>query len=152
MKRNNTKNNRQDENMSEEKDRKTNIYVAAIGLVGVILGALIGFGGNWYTTQKQHQQEIEIMNREKKEEIYVNMIDSIYGLMKIQEGLVEEDVLDFREECYTIMAKARIYCDEETVGLYDEFLKGFFRTQIYNGDYVDNILILAIRAELRIQD
>ena len=146
------KNNQKDERMNNEKDRRINIHVAVIGLVGVIVGALIGFWGNWYTIQKQHQQEIEIMNREKKEQIYVEMIDSIYGLRKIYEGLVDKDVLDFREECYTIMGKARIFCDEETVDLYDEFLKEFFGSQTYNGEFVDKILIPAIREELQIED
>lgn len=140
------------EGMNNEKDRRTNIHVAIISLVGVVVGALLGFGGNWYTIQKQYQQEIEIMNREKKEEIYVEMIDSIYGLRKIYEGLVDKDILDFREECYTIMARARIFCDEEIVDLYDEFLKEFFESQTYDGKFVDNKLIPAIREELNIMD
>ncbi len=88
------------------------------------------------------------MNREKTEEIYTDMLQSIYGLRKINAGLVDEGIIDFREECYTIMARARIFCEEETVDLYDEFLKEIFESQVYNGEFVDNILIPAIRREL----
>ena len=66
----------------------------------------------------------------------------------MNEGLIESDVISFKEESYTILAKARIYCDENVVDLYNKFLTTFFAQRVYDGNLVDLELIPAIRKDL----
>jgi len=127
-----------------------------MGFLGVILGAAIGFGGTVYTSnlklkeiQNQHRYELENRSLEKKEEICTNMIQSIYSLQKMDDGLIELDLIAFKEESYTIIAQARIYCDQNVVELYNQFLVTFFEENYkYDGVLVDTKLIPAIRKDL----
>ncbi|HEM3620564.1 TPA: hypothetical protein U1C27_002075 [Streptococcus suis] len=127
--------------------------------LGVILGAIIGFAGTIYSSrlklkeiENQHIYELENRGLDKKEEISIKMIQSIYGLHKmndgLNDGLIEENLSSFKEESYTILAKARIYCSQNVVDLYNQFLTTFFKNQIYDGKIVDLKLIPAIRKDL----
>lgn len=123
--------------------------------LGVALGALIGFAGTIYSSnlklkeiENQHIYELENRGLDKKEEISTEMIQSIYNLQKMNAGLIEVDLPSFKEESYTILAKARIYCHQNVVDLYNLFLTTFFEKQIYDGNIVDSELIPAIRKDL----
>lgn len=123
--------------------------------LGVILGAIIGFAGTIYSSslklkgiENQHIYELEKRGLDKKEEICIEMIQSIYSLRKMNDGLIEENLSSFKEESYTILAKSRIYCSQNVVDLYNQFLTTFFKNQIYDGKIVDLKLIPAIRKDL----
>lgn len=123
--------------------------------LGVALGALIGFAGTVYSAnlklkeiKNQHIYELENRGLDKKEEISTEMIQSLYSLQKMNDGLIEIDLPSFKEESYTIVAKARIYCDQEVVDLYNEFLVNFFEKKEYDGKLVDQELIPAIRKDI----
>lgn len=71
----------------------------------------------------------------------------------MNDGLIESDLPNFKSESYIILAKAKIYCDEEVVELYDQFLSIFFKsTGEYDGVFVDKKLILAIRKDLGVDE
>lgn len=123
--------------------------------LGVILGAIIGFAGTIYSSslklkgiENQHIYELEKRGLDKKEEICIEMIQSIYSLRKMNDGLIEENLSSFKEESYTILAKSRIYCSQNVVDLYNQFLTTFLKNQIYDGKIVDLKLIPAIRKDL----
>lgn len=123
--------------------------------LGVALGAIIGFYGTFYSSnlklkeiENQHAYELENKSLDKKEEISTEMIQSIYSLQKMNDGLIDADLASFREESYTILAKARIYCDKDVVDLYNQFLTTFFTEQKYDGKLVDLKLIPLIRKDL----
>lgn len=126
-----------------------------MAFLGVAIGALIGFAGTIYSSnlklkeiENQHIFELENRSLDRKEEICTEMIQSIYSLHKMNDGLIEIDLISFKEDSYTILAKARIYCDQNVVNLYNEFLSTFFEKEIYNGELVDSKLIPAIRKDL----
>lgn len=128
-----------------------------VGFIGVILGALIGFAGTVYSScvklkeiENQHIYELENRALDKKEEICTEMIQSIYSLQKMNDGLIKVDLPSFKEESYTIFAKAKIYCTQSTVDLYNQFLTTFFEKQLYDGELVDSKLIPSIRNDLGI--
>lgn len=123
--------------------------------LGVALGALIGFAGTVYSAnlklkeiKNQHIYELENRGLDKKEEISTEMIQSLYSLQKMNDGLIEIDLPSFKEESYTIVAKARIYCNQEVVDLYNKFLVNFFEKKEYDGELVDQELIPAIRKDI----
>ncbi len=63
--------------------------------------------------------------------------------------MIEADLPAFKEESYSILAKARIYCGPKAVYLYNQFLTTFFNTGgIYDGVLVDTELIPTIRKDL----
>lgn len=126
--------------------------------LGVFLGALIGFVGTVYSSHVQikviniqHEHEMEIRSIGQREETYSQMLQSIYSLQKMNDGLIEIDLVSFKDECYTLMAEARIYGSKEVVNLYEQFLTKFFEKQIYDGELVDNQLIVAIRKDLNVE-
>lgn len=123
--------------------------------LGVILGAIIAFAGTIYSSrlklkgiENQHIYELEKRGLDKKEEICIEMIQSIYDLHKMNDGLIEVNLSSFKEESYTILAKSRIYCSKNVVDLYNQFLTTFFKNQEYDGEIVDLKLIPAIRKDL----
>lgn len=125
--------------------------------LGVALGAVIGFAGTIYSSnlklkeiKNQHIYELENRSLDKKEEICTEMIQSIYSLQKMNDSLIDSDLVSFKEESYTILAKARIYCNKNVVDLYNQFLTTFFTQQIYDGELVDLKLIPSIREDLSV--
>lgn len=54
------------------------------------------------------------------------MMQSIHSLKKMDDGLIKVDLVTFKEECYTLIAKAKIYGSQDVVSLYDQFLDRFF--------------------------
>lgn len=128
-----------------------------MAFLGVALGAVIGFLGTVYSSnlklkeiKKQHTYELENRNLNKKEEISIEMIQSLYSLHKMNDGLIETDLPSFKEESYTIMAQAKIYCNQEVVNLYNEALREFFEEKKYDGKLIDQKLIPAIRKDLEV--
>ncbi|MGF3066955.1 hypothetical protein [Facklamia sp. P12950] len=128
-----------------------------MSFIGVLIGALIGFTGTIYsshvnllTIEKQHIYELENRNMKKKEEIGVHMIQSLYSLQKMNDGLINTNLVSFKEESYTISANARIYFSQDVVDLYDQVLKEFFEEKLYNGEKIESKLIPAIRKDLGI--
>lgn len=126
--------------------------------LGVILGAVIGFMGTIYSsklklkeTENEHIYELENRSLDKKEKICTDIIQSIYSLQKMNDGLIEADLVSFKSESYTLSAQAKIYCSSEVVELYNQFLSTFFNTQTYDGELVDNQLIPAIRRDLGVE-
>lgn len=126
--------------------------------LGVFLGASIGFCGTIYASyvqikeiKLQHKFELENRTIEQREEIYTKIIQSIYSLQKMNDGLIEADLVAFKKDCYTLMAEVKIYGSEEVVILYDQFLTKFFEQHSYDGKLVDNQLIIAIRKDLSIE-
>lgn len=71
---------------------------------------------------------------------------------KMDDGLIEIDLPSFKEESYSIFARANIYSDPNVVDLYHEFLTTFFTRQTYDGQLVENGLIPAIRKDLNIDN
>lgn len=125
--------------------------------LGVALGAFVGFLGTVYSSRlklkeikDQYIYEMENRNLNKKEEICVEMIQSIYSLKKMNDGLIAGDLVAFKEESYTILAKGRIYCNRDVVDLYTQFLHKFFTNKVYDGNLVDFKLIPFIRADLNV--
>ena len=125
--------------------------------LGVCLGAVIGFFGTIYSShvqieaiEIQHEYEMEQRSIERREETYSEILQSIYSLQKMNDGLIEIDLVSFKNDCYTLMAEAKIFGSEEVVKLYDQFLTVFFEEQIYDGELVDNQLISAIRKDLNV--
>lgn len=123
--------------------------------LGVCLGAIIGFAGTIYSShiqieviELQHKLELENRTIEQREEIYAEIIQSIYSLQKMADGLIDEDLIAFKNDCYTLMAEVKIYGSDEVITLYDQFLTKFFEQQIYDGELVDKQLIIAIRNDL----
>lgn len=123
--------------------------------LGVALGAIIGLAGTIYSSnlklkeiKNQHIYELEKRSLEKKEEIYTQMIQSLYSLQKMNDSLIKVDLHSFKEESYTIIAKAKIYCNQNVVCLYDNVLNTFFTKRIYDGMTIDTKLIPAIRKDL----
>lgn len=132
-----------------------NEYV--IALVGVVIGGMISFFGTVYSSQLKlqeirihHQNRLDLRSIEKKEQISYDMIQIIYSLQKMNDGLIDNDLFSFKESAYTIMAQAKIYSDSNVVELYNEFLTIFFTEHVYDGQLVDNKLIPAIREDLGI--
>ena len=115
-------------------------------LIGVLIGGAITLTGTLVTIDSQ----FELANIDQKATVCSDMLESIYSLQQMDEGLIDEDIEGFRNESYAIMAKAKIYCDEKTVELYDQFLKKIFSTGIYDGKMVDDKLIPAIREDLKV--
>lgn len=139
---------------SKEKWYKDKVIMS---FLGVILGALIGFGGTFWFSQTQleairleQNYEIEMYSIERKEEIYTQIIQSIYSLQKMNDGLIEVDLVTFKDDSYTLMAQVRIYGSDEVTKLYNKFLTSFFDEKIYDGELVDNQLIPAIRKDIGI--
>lgn len=129
-----------------------------MGFLGVALGALIGLGGTFISSQTQLdaislEQDFEVRMRsiENKEEVYTKIVQSIYSLQKMNDGLIEVDLAAFKNDSYTLMAQVRIYGSDEVAELYDEFLKIFFESQIFDGNLVENKLIPAIRKDLGVE-
>ena len=125
--------------------------------VGIAFGALLSLSGTIYTSQLQLeglelQQKYVLENRniEHKEEAYMDMIQSIYSLPKMNDGLIEADLASFKNESYTIIANVRIYGSKEVADLYNQFLTTFFEEKVYDGELVDTQLIPAIRNDLGI--
>ena len=54
------------------------------------------------------------------------MMQSIHSLKKMDDGLIKVDLVTFKEECCTLIAKAKIYGSQDVVSLYDQFLDRFF--------------------------
>lgn len=128
-------------------------------LIGIVIGAVIGFAGTIYSShlklkelENQHAYQLELRSIEKKEEISVDIIQSIYSLKKMDDGLIDIDLQSFKEESYTIFARANIYSDPNVVDLYNKFLTTFFTKQIYDGQLVENELIPAIRKDLNVDN
>lgn len=146
----------------EDKNKSKRFYhdAAVMTVIGTVLGYSIGFLGTIYSSnfklkeiENQHIYELENKSLDKKEEICTEMIQSIYSLQKMNDGLIEPDLPSFKSESYTILAKAKIYCDEEVVELYDQFLSVFFKsTGKYDGVLVDKKLIPAIRKDLGVDE
>lgn len=143
----------------KEKNRNMKWYNNTIIMtfLGVALGAVIGFAGTIYSSnlklkeiKNQHIYELENRSLDKKEEICTEMIQSIYSLQKMNDNLIDSDLVSFKEESYTILAKARIYCDKNVVDLYNQFLTTFFTQQTYDGELVDLKLIPSIREDLSV--
>lgn len=143
----------------KEKNRNMKWYNNTIIMtfLGVALGAVIGFAGTIYSSnlklkeiKNQHIYELENRSLDKKEEICTEMIQSIYSLQKMNDSLIDSDLVSFKEESYTILAKARIYCDKNVVDLYNQFLTTFFTQQTYDGELVDLKLIPSIREDLSV--
>ena len=68
--------------------------------LGVALGAIIGFYGTFYSSnlklkeiENQHAYELENKSLDKKEEISTEMIQSIYSLQKMNDGLEKNHIL-----------------------------------------------------------
>lgn len=125
--------------------------------VGIAFGALLSLSGTIYTSQLQLkglelQQKYVLENRniEQKEEAYMDMIQSVYSLPKMNDGLIEADLASFKNESYTIIANVRIYGSKEVADLYNQFLTTFFEEKVYDGELVDTQLIPAIRNDLGI--
>lgn len=128
-----------------------------MSFLGVILGALIGFGGTFWSSQTQlkaiqleQNYEMDKYSLERKEETYTQIIQSIYSLQKMNDGLIEIDLVTFKDDSYTLMAQVRIYGSDEVTKLFNQFLTSFFEENIYDGELVDNQLIPAIRKDLGI--
>ena len=143
----------------KEKNRNMKWYNNTIIMtfLGVALGAVIGFAGTIYSSnlklkeiKNQHIYELENRSLDKKEEICTEMIQSIYSLQKMNDSLIDSDLVSFKEESYTILAKARLYCDKNVVDLYNQFLTTFFTQQTYDGELVDLKLIPSIREDLSV--
>ncbi|NLV22449.1 MAG: hypothetical protein GXY49_10750 [Syntrophomonadaceae bacterium] len=125
---------------------------AVMTLIGVLIGSVLSIFGNYFVAFVEQQYEVKNTNLEIKSNIYSEMIQSTYSLMAMNDGLIEPDLASFKEESYKIMAKARIYCDDDVVQLYNDFLSTFFTEREYDGDFVDNKLIPAIRVDLQVDD
>ena len=130
---------------------------ALIGFFGVFIGALISMLGTIYSSRtklkeinKKYYFDLEQKNREKETEICIQIIQSLYSLQKMNENLIKQDIKKFREESYTIMAIARIYCSDTIVNLYEYVLNEFFNDKIYDGKTIDTKLIPEIRKDLNI--
>lgn len=105
---------------------------ALIEFFGVCIGALISILVTIYSSRtklkeinKKYYFDLEQKNREKETEIYIQIIQSLYSLQKMNENLIKQDVQKFREESYTIMATATIYCSDNVVNLYEYVLNNF---------------------------
>lgn len=129
-----------------------------MGFIGVLLGAIIGFGGTIVSTQAQLkaislEQEFELQTRfiKKKEDVYTQIVQSIYSLQKMNDGLIETDLATFKNDSYTLMAQVQIYGSDEIAELYDEFLKTFFESHVFDSNLVNTQLIPAIRKDLGIE-
>ena len=127
--------------------------------VGVAFGALIGFGGTLCSAllklkeiKDTYEYDLKSKNVAAKKEICTQMLNSIYSLQRMNDGLIKPDIVSFKDESYIIMTKVKIYCSQEVCELYDKFLKQFFTTKVYNGKLVNDELIPAVRKDLGIDD
>lgn len=132
---------------------------AIVGLLGVALGAILGFASTIVTSlinlkaiDKNNNFELEKENAVKRNAICEKMIQSIYSLQRMNDGLIEVDLPKFKDDSYVIMADAKIYCSSSVCALYERFLKEFFEKQLYNGQFVENALLPTIRKDLGIEE
>ena len=119
-------------------------FGALVGCIGAILSSLIELK----KISNQQKFEKENRKREKVEEVCSNILQSIYSIQRMSDGLIKSDVAAIKNESYILMAKAKMYCNSEVVDLYNEFLSDFFNKKIYNGNLVDNKLVPAIRENI----
>lgn len=138
---------------------KEYIKLGIVTILGVVLGCVIGFAGTVYSSnvkskEMKNQYTYKLENRilDKKEEISTEIIQSIYNLQKVKDSLIELNLPLYKEESYTILEKARIYCDQNVVDLYYQFLTTFFEEQTYDDNLVELELIPAIKKDLNVDE
>lgn len=126
--------------------------------LGVIVGGIIGFVGTVISSiiklkeiDNKNKFELEKENRAKRNEICGRMIQSIYSLQRMDDGLIQMDLVRFKDDSYVIMADARMYCSYDVYENYEKFLSIFFREQKYDGPLVNGTLLPAIRKDLGVK-
>lgn len=119
--------------------------------LGVILGSLISVLGTAITAKTkiselnlQHKNELKMRNLELKKEIYEQMI-----LLTSTKCIECNGKSDFENNSYLLLAKAKIYCGEEPVKIYERFIEESKEGQ-NDRELVEEELLSAIKKDLDI--
>ena len=120
--------------------------------LGVVLGGIISVLGTFINaglkikeTNLQHENELRRKNIEQKKEIYENMI-----LLTNSQYLQDVGNTDFEKSSTLLLAKARIYCNNQVAALYEEYINDFLYQNLDSRELIENRLLPAIRKDLGI--
>lgn len=125
---------------------------AIMTFLGVLLGSMTSFGATIITARIrlkelviQQKNELERTTMENRIEIFNQMI-----LLTNTEFLENLGEKEFKNESYLILAKARIYCSENTANLYEKFIESFIEGT-NDQALIEEKLLPAIKKDLKIE-
>lgn len=118
-----------------------------LGGIISVLGTLINAGLKIKETNLQYKNELRRKNIEQKKEIYENMI-----LLTNSQYLQDVGNTDFEKSSTLLLAKARIYCNNQVATLYEEYINDFLYQNLDNRELIENRLLPAIRKDLGINE